>query len=110
MRTVRERSLFESVVEPFLLGDLEGRSNALIIRPKPKKPGNQRLVGTVTLARARKGSVKLHHRALWGATHETTAEQAESARARGVTGGGSDHYRTDNVEQRYHNYPLIVKG
>src|SRR5690348_1094518 len=99
---VAELGLFEFVVESFVFGDLERRSQTLIIGPKAHQAADDCLVGAVSFAGARKRAVQLDAGALGRPADETPREQPQSARARRVRAGWADHDGPDDVEEADH--------
>jgi hypothetical protein len=57
--SVGDGGFLEFVVQALSLGDLKGIAETLVIGAKTEQPAHQRLVGAMTFARPRKGSVEL---------------------------------------------------
>ncbi len=69
-----ELCFLEGVVEAFAFSDAKRIADPLVVGPKAHQAADDRLVGAVAFAGARKGAMKLDRGFLWSATHQGTSQ------------------------------------
>ena len=85
---------------------MEGIAESFVVRTKTKQSANQCFVGTVAFAGPRKGSMQLKEPRLRSPADQAAREEPEPARAGSVGGRGTDHDRSDYVQQTHHFRPF----
>ena len=84
MGGIGQSRLFETVVEAFLLGDLNRGADALIVWAETEHTGDKRLIGAVTFARSRKRAMQLDQRCVGCATDKAASQEAEATGTSGM--------------------------
>lgn len=98
IRFLAQIHLAEFHFQPRLLRDFQAVLEPFVVGSHAEDTGDERPVGGVPFPRGGEGAVQLDHCAAGLFTQEFPGHQTDFGRARGVTAGGADHGRADDVK------------